>query len=114
MPIARRSIEQKAADEAKAAAQGFRSEFVGVSWERQFCRWEACICHAGVQEHLGGFGDVQQAARAYDDAARRLRAKGEAHGGRAGQRWLRLNFPTAAEKAFAQDAEMPPPRRGGR
>ena len=49
---------------------------------------------------------------AYDEAARRLRPKGEVHGGRAGKNnWLRLNFPTAEEEAFAQGEGMPPKKK---
>ena len=46
--------------------------------------------------------DEQEAARAYmyDKAARRLRPTGQAHGGRPGARWYRLNFPTVKEVAY--------------
>ena len=49
---------------------------------------------------MGQFGDEQEAARAFDAAVRRLRPQGEAHGGRSGTQWLRLNFPRAEEAAF--------------
>jgi hypothetical protein len=50
-----------------------------------------------MQPRLGYFDDEQEAARAFDTAARRLRGD-EAHGGRAGgKNWYRLNFPTERE-----------------
>ena len=55
--------------------------------------------------------DEQAAARAVDKAARRLRPKGEAHGLLAGTQWLRLNFPTAKEKAYANGKGMPPQKK---
>ena len=84
---------------ARAAAQGFKSAFAGV------CRkdngwWAAAISHDGKKHHLGSFDDDQQAARVYDEAARRLRPKGEAHG--SGAQLHRLNFPTGKEEANAQ------------
>ena len=52
-------------------------------------------------QSLGRFDDEQEAARAYDTAARRLRPTGEAHGVISSKHWLKLNFPTAEEEAFA-------------
>ena len=101
------SAARKSAVAAMAAAQGFVSAFVGVRWDKQKGRWAAAIWHDGSNHHLGYFDDDQEAARAYDAAARRLRPKGKAHGG-AGVHWQRVNFPTAAEKAFAKGKGMPP------
>ena len=103
---------------APAAASGRRkrapvvqrgsSAFVGVHWNMRSGRWQAGIQqHDGSKHHLGCFDDEQEAARAFDDAARRLRSKGMAHGGRSGSHWQRLNFPTAAETAFAKREGMP-------
>ena len=60
------------------------------------------IHHDGTQQYLGSFHDEHDAARSFDAAARRLRPTGKAHGVRAGTHWLRLNFPTTAEKASAK------------
>ena len=72
------------------------SEFVGVSWHKNNRNWQARIKHDGKDQHLGYFDDGREAARAVDTAARRLRGK-DAHGGRAGRQWLRLNFPSKRE-----------------
>jgi hypothetical protein len=56
--------------------------FVGVSWRKQQRKWQAGISHDGKRQHLGYFNDEQEAARAVDTAARRLRGE-DAHGGRA-------------------------------
>ena len=103
-----RTADRKSAAAAKAAAQGFRSSFVGVTWNKQNSRWKASIQFSDGTKNLGLFNDEQEAARAFDDAARRLRAKGEAHGVLSGKRWKRLNFPTAGETALGRDAGMPP------
>jgi hypothetical protein len=68
-----------------------------VSWDKHGRKWQARITHGGKTQGLGLFAAEADAARAVDAAARRLRG-GEAHGGRAGKNWHRLNFPTAAEE----------------
>jgi hypothetical protein len=75
---------------------------VGVSWSKQHRRWRAGIEHDGKQQFLGTFDDEREAARAVDTAARRLRGE-DAHGGRAGDNWLRLNFPTEREVKRAKE-----------
>ena len=58
--------------------------------------------HSGTKRNLSYmyFDDEQDAARAFDGAARRLRPKGKVHSGRSGSTWQRLNFPTAREQAY--------------
>ena len=71
-----------------------------MSWSKRDRRWEATIRHEGRAQRLGSFAEEEAAARAFDEAARRLRGDA-AHGGRASkfsQPW-RLNFPTDAESA---------------
>ena len=73
------------------------SRYVGVCWDKGKRRWEAAITHEGRHQRLGRFVEEEAAARAYDEAARRLRGEAAHGGGRtAGHRW-RLNFPTDAE-----------------
>ena len=88
---------EAAVAQRRAAAQP-TSRYVGVSWAKTQRRWRAAIHHEGRNQSLGFFAEEEAAARAYDDAARRLRGD-RAHGGRpaAGGRRRRLNFPTEAE-----------------
>jgi len=58
------------------------SGFKGVSWDKTRGQWQAGIVTAGRRKALGRFSRIEDAARAYDDAARRV------HGAFA---WL--NFP---------------------
>jgi hypothetical protein len=60
------------------------SRFKGVTWSAADEKWKACITANHVQHHLGYFCDEEEAARAYDKAARSL------HG-----EFARLNFPEA-------------------
>jgi hypothetical protein len=64
------------------------SGFKGVTWFERLGKWKAQCSKAGKHHNLGYFVDVEDAARAYDDAARRL------HG-----EFATLNFPNADERA---------------
>lgn len=59
------------------------SGYKGVSWQEHAQRWKAKITVDGKQRHLGYFDSAEDAARAYDRAAREL------HG-----EFARLNFPS--------------------
>ena len=99
----------RAAGETTAAPARDTSAFVGVNWDEQSSRWKAVISHDGKKHILGSFVDEHDAARAFDAAARRLRPKGKAHGARSGTQWLRLNFPTDKEEAYAVQQGMTSP-----
>jgi osmotically-inducible protein OsmY len=58
------------------------SNYRGVTWEKKRYKWAANIRYDGKQHHLGYFEDEEEAARAYDRAAR-------VHHGEKAQ----LNFP---------------------
>ena len=102
---------EPAAAEAEAAAQAAEalvakrwavgqptSRYVGVSWNKKGRKWMAYTKQDDKLESLGFFVDEEQAARAFDATALRLRGA-KAHGGkdryhnRAPVLW-RLNFPT--------------------
>ena len=72
-----------------------RSKYVGVGWDKRNCKWSAAIKHEGKSYRQGRFSTEEEAARAFDDAARELRG-GVAHGAK-----FSLNFPTEAEKQEA-------------
>jgi hypothetical protein len=63
------------------------SKYRGVYWNKRDSKWNAQICQAGKQHSLGCFNDEEEAARAYDRAAR-------AHRGDKAT----LNFPAEGEQ----------------
>lgn len=64
------------------------SDYRGVHWHKHRGKWYARIAVDGRQINIGSFDDQEAAARAYDDAARRL------HG-----EFASLNFPRDGERA---------------
>ena len=70
-----------------------------MCWNKWDCKWAASIKHEGKQKRKGTFHTEEEAARAFDDAARELRG-GAAHGAK-----FSLNFPTEAEKQEAEKQE---------
>jgi hypothetical protein len=75
------------------------STYRGVSWHKRDYKWKAAINNDGKRHHLGSFVVEEEAARAYDKAAR-------AHHGEKAQRFrMQLNFPTKKEQA-AEEAKQ--------
>jgi hypothetical protein len=70
------------------------SQYRGVYWFKRDNTWVATIRYDGKRRYLGRFEDEEEAARAYDRAAR-------AHNGEKAQ----LNFPTKKEQA-AEEAKQ--------
>lgn len=58
------------------------SGYIGVTFFRRTGKWKSTIMHAGRPIHLGYHATAEAAARAYDDAALRLRGD-----------FAQLNFP---------------------
>jgi hypothetical protein len=52
-----------------------RNKFRGVSWNKVENKWQAQLGHAGQHINVGYFDDEVEAARAYDEAVRRLRGE---------------------------------------
>lgn len=63
------------------------SRYRGVSWHTQSGTWRVQLTVSGKHHYVGSFQDETEAARAYDEAARKF------HGDSA-----RLNFPTADDE----------------
>ena len=92
------AAEQKQLDSATAAekkrsaantAAAGCSDYRGVGWYKRDCKWVALITVDGAKKQLGTFDDEEEAARAFDGAARNSSRPD----------WLSLlNFPTAAEQ----------------
>ena len=61
-----RTAEGKSAAEARAAARGLKSTFVGVTWKQSSSWWRRnAIMHNGANHRIGRFDDEQEAAWAY-------------------------------------------------
>jgi hypothetical protein len=73
----------------------YSSKYRGVCWYKRNSHWEANIQHDGKQHSLGRFEDEEEAARAYDRAAR-------AHKGEK----ARLNFPAEGERGPWQSSKL--------
>ncbi|KAK9804004.1 hypothetical protein WJX72_012082 [[Myrmecia] bisecta] len=73
------------------------SKYKGVHWDKSTGRWHANILHEHKSVYIGRYVDEVKAARAYDQAALRLRGSTEG-----------TNFPDTA----ASDKLDPKPRRG--
>jgi hypothetical protein len=70
------------------------SNYRGVSWDKSTHKWQAQIQYDGKLHHLGRFEDEEEAARAYDRAARAQ------HGEKA-----QLNFPAEGESGSRKSSK---------
>jgi hypothetical protein len=66
-----RPVTRKQNQHHRRGDKGTSSRFKGVHWEKRTGKWRAGISGAGVGNlKLGRFASEEEAARAYDDAAR--------------------------------------------
>jgi hypothetical protein len=75
------------------------SKYRGVCWNKSMDKWTAAISDDGKRHYLGSFEDEEEAARAYDRAARAQ------HGEKAQRFRMQLNFLTKKEQA-AEEAKQ--------
>lgn len=71
----------------RALQRNNTSGFKGVNWHSRSRKWKAQIRTNGSKRHVGMFGTPEEAARAYDEAAR------EFHG-----EFATVNFPVPGER----------------
>lgn len=56
----------------RGAQSNSKSGIKGVKWDKRYQKWRAEICSKGNHYHLGYFADIDDAAKAYREAAERL------------------------------------------
>ena len=71
------------------------SQFIGVNFYKPRSNWECRIMHQGKSIRIGRFDSEIEAARAYDEAAKRLFGE-----------FARLNFPQESEESRALFARI--------
>ncbi len=54
----------------RPASKSSRSGVKGVFWDNEKGKWLSQICVSGKRIHIGRFNSMEEAARAYNDAAR--------------------------------------------
>ena len=79
------------------AKQKQSSRFCGVTYDKEAKKWRSQIKHSGQKKNLGHYDNEDDAAKAFDEAARKLRGETAHGGGKPGGRRFLLNFPTAEE-----------------
>jgi len=56
----------------KGKRTGTSSKYIGVYWRKNTKKWIAQIKHSGKMAYIGSYSNEEDAARAYDDALRKL------------------------------------------
>ena len=71
--LSKDSDESEEEEEVSEGSEVRRSKYTGVYWHTARQTWGASIRHGSIVQHLGYFEKEEDAALAYDSAARRLR-----------------------------------------
>jgi hypothetical protein len=90
---ARHEVWRTRAVGANITARNWSSKYRGVSWHKQNKNWQAQIYDDGKQHYIGYFEEEEEAARAYDRAARARLGSG-----------AMLNFPAEGERVVPQNS----------
>jgi hypothetical protein len=86
------------AQRVKGKGQGPLTDHRGVKWDARSLRWVASLTVGGHAQNLGSYRTDEEAAWAYDRAARRDYGL-----------WARLNFPSAGDRP-PEGTSFPPAR----
>jgi len=65
------TIAQNNVNRASYKTKNSPSKYKGVYWSKRDKKWQVQICHNNKRKHIGQFDNEIQAAKAYDEAAKK-------------------------------------------